>query len=230
MFNALIFLYNVIPGHDVGIAIIVLTLIIRFILLPPSLKALRAQRMLTKLQPELEKIKEQHKDDKEAQTKALLEFYQKNKVNPLGSCLPILIQLPILIALYVVFSKGLVSADLNQLYHFVKNPGTVNPSFLHLINLSLPNKGSSVFSLGWVYFILPVVAGLLQFYQSYLMIPKNQKGKEAELTAALNTQMMFIFPIMTIVIGVRLPSGLPLYWAVTTLFAILQQWYVNKTT
>ena len=229
LFNALIFLYNIIPGHDIGVAIILLTLAIRFILLPSSLKALKAQKALSRLQPELEKIKAQHKDNKEAQTKALMEFYQKNKVNPLGSCLPLLIQLPVLIALYIVFSKGLASADLNILYSFIHNPGKLDPTFLNIIDLSLPTGGASIFALGPIYFILPVLSGVLQFFQSWQMIPKNQGGKQADLAVALNKQMMFIFPFMTIAIGAKLPAGLPLYWAVTTLFAIIQQWYINKT-
>src|SRR3989344_1694449 len=139
LLNILIWFYNVIPGQDMGLAIIALTILIRLILFPSFQKSLRSQRELQKLQPKLNEIKEKYKDDKEAQTKATLNFYKENKVNPFSSCLPLLVQLPILIALYQVFLTGLNGKVASELYSFVSDPGTINTSFLGLVELSKSN-------------------------------------------------------------------------------------------
>jgi YidC/Oxa1 family membrane protein insertase len=142
-----------------------------------------------------------------------MDLYKENKINPLSSCLPLLIQLPILIALYQVFSKAL-HGNLNGLYHFVSNPGTINPKLFNLIDLSQPN----------IWF--GVVAGLAQFWQSRMMISKT---KPTDPTAkAMNIQMMYVLPVISAIVAIRLPAGLPLYWIVTTLFAIAQQYYIQK--
>src|SRR3989344_8315591 len=117
LLNVLIWLYNILPGNDIGLAIIVLTLLIRALLYPSFQKSLRAQRELQQLQPKLDELKQKHKDDQAAQAKAMMEFYKENKISPFSSCLPLLIQLPILIALFLALRTGLngdISADL---YH-----------------------------------------------------------------------------------------------------------------
>lgn len=214
LLNVLIWFYNVIPGQDMGLAIVALTLLIRLILVPPFQKSLKSQKELQKLQPRLDEIKEKHKDDREAQTKAVLEFYKQNKVNPLSSCLPLLIQLPILLALYRVFLTGLNGAVAAELYPFVQNPGDINTNFLGLVELTRPN------------FIFALTAGVFQFVQSKLAAPKT---KPQDKTAALmNAQLVYFMPIITVVIAASLPAGLSLYWVVTTLFAIAQQYYIMK--
>jgi YidC/Oxa1 family membrane protein insertase len=232
LFNFLIFLYNVIPGHDIGIAIILLTIIIRLFFLPSTTKTLKAQKALAKLQPELEKIRQQYKDDKQRQTQEILKLYQENKVNPFGSCLPLLIQLPILIALYQVFIKGLASEGLNQIYPFIHNPQTINSTFLHFVDLSLPKMGRSIFSLPFQYWLFPLGAGVLQFIQSWLTLPKTKltQGSQEATVSALNKQILLMMPIITIIIAIKLPVGLSLYWCTTTLFAIIQQWWINRIT
>src|SRR5688572_820076 len=103
LFNLLVLIYNYLPGHDFGIAIIVLTIIIRFILYPVSVKALNSQKALQKLQPQIQELQKKYKDDKEKQAKETLELYRREKINPFSGLLLALIQLPILIALYNVF-------------------------------------------------------------------------------------------------------------------------------
>lgn len=211
--NLLIFLYNVVPGHDIGVAIILITLLIRLLLAPFMHKSLKGQKAMSALQPKLNELREKHKDNKEAQAKAMMDLYKDNKVNPLGSCLPLLIQLPILIALYQVLRHAL-SGHLGGLYHFVHNPGFVDPRFLHFIDLSKPN------------YIFAILAGLTQYWQSKLMVPQGATDATAK---AMNVQMTYILPLVSIFIAWSLPAGLPLYWIVMTLFAVGQQIYINRT-
>ncbi len=212
--NLLVYLYNIIPGHDVGIVIILVTVIIRLILAPLFHKSLKGQKAMSALQPKLNEIREIHKDNKEAQTKAMMDLYKEHKINPLSSCLPILIQLPILIALYQVFVKAL-NGNLDGLYGFVSNPGVLDPTLLNFLDLSKPNIP------------LAIVAGLTQFWQSKLMT-SSQKSNDPTMKM-MSIQTTYILPVISIIIAIKLPAGLPLYWIVTTLFAIGQQYYINKT-
>jgi len=127
LLNLLVGLYDLL-GHDMGWAIIVMTVIIRLILYPSFKHQLESQKKLAELQPKLQTLKDKHKDDKEAQSRAMMEFYKENKVNPLSSCLPLVIQLVILIALFQVFRTGLNGATVSNLYSFVPNPGTISPT------------------------------------------------------------------------------------------------------
>lgn len=220
--NVLVFLYNIIPGHDVGIAIIVITVLIKVILWPFTTSALRGQRAMQTLQPKLKAIQEQHKGDKEKLAKATMELYKNEKVSPLSSCLPLLVQLPFLWGLYKVLIDGLdASKKLTLLYPFVGNPGTIDPSFLGLMDLaqaSIP---------------LAVLAGAAQFWATKMIqvTPPAVAGsgaKDESAMASMNKSMMYTMPLITVVIGAKLPGGLTLYWLVTTLLQILQQWIFLK--
>src|SRR3989338_6616349 len=117
LLNLLVFFYNFIP--DIGVVIILVTVLVRLALLPSFHKSLKHQKALQDLQPKMNEIKEKHKDDKEQQAKAMMELYKVHKVNPLSSCLPLLLQLPLLIALYQVCIRSLDGSKLNGLYSFV---------------------------------------------------------------------------------------------------------------
>lgn len=218
LLNILMLLYVYIPGHDFGIAIIALTLIIRVILFPSYLNTLRSQWALKKIQPKLDEIKKLYKDDKTMQSQEMMKIYKEHKVNPLGSCLPLLIQLPILYALYRVFSVGLTANGLQHLYSwFPKVPETINTTFLaftHIsalqVNLAAPNIA------------LAIVAGGTQLIQSWLMV-KFQPTQGEGIAKTINLQMLYLFPVMTIFIAWSLPAALALYWIATTVFTILQQ-------
>jgi len=203
LLNLLIWLYNVIPGQDIGLAIIALTVLVRLVLYPSFQKSLKSQKHLQDIQPQLDEIRARHKDDKEAQTKAIMEFYQKNKINPFSSCLPLLVQLPILLALFNVFRVG------------VANPGAIDTYFLGVIDLAKPNA------------VLAVLAGGFQFVQSRMMTRRNTATTD-RMAAVMNKQMIYLFPLLTVFIGLRFEAGLALYWIVTTLFAIGQQYYIMK--
>ncbi len=208
IFNFLVWIYNLLPNHDLGLAIIILTLIIRLILFPLAQKQIRSQRALTKLQPKIEELKLQYKDNKEALGKAMMDLYKQEKINPLSSCLPLLIQLPFLLAVYWVFKNGLANGSLDLLYPFVHNPGSLNPITFGFFDLSIKSIP------------LAILAGGAQFWQSKMMIGKQKAQGTA---AAMNKQMLYIMPAFTVYIGWVFPAGLTLYWFVTILFSIVQQ-------
>jgi len=219
LFNALVFLYQYLPGRDFGMAVIVLTALIRILFYPLMIKSIKSQKVLSELQPKIQEIQQKYKNDKEKQAKATMELYQKEKINPFGGCLPLLIQLPILIALYQVFWRGLQPEQLSQLYSFVPNPGAIHPLFLGIMNLAQPSL------------ILAVLAGISQFFQTKMVTPKTPKvkkdqGQMAQFSGMMQKQMLYFFPIFTVLILLRLPAAIGLYWIVTTLFSILQQYLV----
>ena len=221
LFNSLVALYNYAPGHDFGIAIILLTVIIRIILFPISVKAVNSQRGLQKLQPQMQEVQKKYKDDKEKQAREILALYKKEKVNPFSGLLLALIQLPILIALYRVFWQGLNPKQLVSLYGFVSNPGHINPLFLHIIDLSKPN------------IILAILAGLTQYFQTKMLLPQNNqnmggKNKEADISQIMQKQMVYFMPIFTVIILIGLPSALGLYWTISGIFSIIQQYLIFK--
>ena len=150
LLNLLVYFYNIIPGHDIGIVIIFVTLLIRLILAPSMHKSLKSQQKMSSLQPHLNDLREKHKGDKEGQAKAMMDLYKEHQINPLSSCLPLLIQLPILIALYQVFSKAL-HGNLDGLYTFVARPEFLDPTFLNFLDLSQPN------------IVFATLAGVLEF-------------------------------------------------------------------
>ena len=213
LFNLLIFLVWLIPGHNVAWAIIILTIIIRLILLPSSLNATRQQKRMRDLQPEIQKLQAKYKGDKQKQSQELMKFYRANKVNPLGACLPLLIQLPILLVLYYVFLNGLNTSRFDLLYSFMPRPETINTIFLG-IDMAKADR-----------FILPVIAGVLQFIQGWQITPKASPN-QGQMQAMVSKQMLYLMPIFTIFIAGKLPAALPLYWIITTAFAVVQQWWV----
>ncbi len=217
LFNSLVFLYNYVPGRDFGLAIIILTLIIRFILYPLSVKAVNSQRALQKLQPQIQELQKKYKDDREKQARETLALYKKEKINPFSGLFLALIQLPILIALYQVFWNGLKPSELSALYSFISNPGQINALFLHIIDLSKPN------------FILAILAGLTQYFQTKMLAPISKpqndvRGKQADISQAMQKQMVYFMPVFTVIILIGLPSALGLYWTISGLFSIIQQY------
>lgn len=220
LFNATIFLYNVIPGNDFGLAIVALTIMIRLIFFPLTVKTTRSQRALSRINPLMKEIKEKHKNDSQAQSAAIMKLYKDNNVNPLSGCLPLLIQLPILIALYKAFGAGFKSENLALLYNFVNNPKYIEPISFGFLNITTSS---------W---ILAIITGIFQFLQ----LRQNQAltqapsagphGQERDMQA-INKQMLYFFPVMIIIIGWNLPAGLLIYWLTTTLFSIGEQAYIK---
>lgn len=213
---------------NLGWSIIAFTVLIRTVLLPLTLPSLRAMKKMQGLQPEIKKLKQKHGKDNQAFQKAQMELYKKYNVNPLAGCIPQIAQLVVLIGLYRVLTEFLKNPELNG--------ATITTSFFGL-DLAHPDPR----------FILPVLAGVTQLLLSLMVAPgaetldlvpnesKNKKVQEdnkkeediAEMAATMQKQMLFMMPIMTGVIALRFPSGLALYWVVTTIFSLVQQYAVS---
>ncbi len=219
LFNLLVAIYNLTPGGDFGLAIIFLTIVVRIVFFPLSIKALVSQKELGRLQPKIKEIQDKFKDDKQAIGKATMDLYKEHKINPFGGCLPILIQLPVLIALYSALRLGLKPDSLKDLYSFVHNPGLIKQIAFGFVDLTKKSP------------YLAILAGILQFLQTkqstslQAPISKTDPGSSA---AQMNQQMLYFFPVMVIIIAWNLPTGLTLYWVTATLFSIFEQFYIKN--
>ena len=219
--NLLVYLYNIVPGHDLGIAIIFLTIVIKMILWPLSKQALESQKRLQELQPEMEEIKKANKDNKEALGREMMKLYKEKNINPFSSCLPLLIQLPFLFAVFKVFRDGFENGSLDLVYSFIARPELINSISLGFVNLSNPNV------------MIAFCAGAAQYWQAKMTINKKKDTSKdntevPDMTEIMNKQMLYFMPALTIFIGFTLPGGLSLYWLVTTLLTVLQQHYIFK--
>ncbi len=216
LFNLLI-TFTVIAGGNIGWGIVLVTIAVRAFLYPLTQQSLTAQQSMQRLQPAIAELKVKYKDDKEKFSKELMELYKQQKVNPFSSCVTVLLQLPVLLALYKAFRIGLgAGIPSGILYSFVAAPQTIHTAFLGA-NLGQPNV------------VLAVIAGAFQFLQAK-SLPKPPTvsqpvdgAKDEQMASIMNKQMMYVFPIMTIVIGMRIPSGLTLYWAISTMLLYIQQ-------
>lgn len=217
LFNGLIFFYNIFPWQDFGLAIIALTIVIRLLLTPLFIKAQHAQKKLSLLQPEIKKTQEQFKNNKEAQGKALMEIYASHKVNPFSGCLMMLLQLPILIALFNVFQGSFRPENLSYLYSFIQNPGILNPLGFGMLDLS---KGN-------IY--LGAVAAFSQYWQSKLtLVALPSAAEKGEFAKVLHWQTLYFLPILVLFWSYSLPSALTLYWTVLNILGIVQEIILHK--
>ncbi len=219
--NLLVFLYNIVPGNDLGIAIILLTIVIKLLLFPLSKQSIRSQKALQDLQPKIEALKKKYAKNKEEMGRAMMALYKENKVNPFSSCLPLIIQLPFLFAVFRVFRNGFTSGSLDLVYSFIAKPEAINSMSLGFFDLSRPSP------------VLAVLAGLAQFWQTKMLMAKKpetkSKGaKDENMMAIMNKQMMYFMPALTVFIGLTFPGGLALYWLTTTFLTALQQLYMFK--
>ena len=232
LFNGLIFLYNITPNHDMGISIIFLTIAIRLVLWPLTSKSIRSQKALATLQPKIEEIKRKFsakggsafggKDNKEMQAKALMALYSENKINPLSGILPLILQIPIIIALWRVFLNS-TNSDFGLLYSFIGEPDKIQTIFLGLFDLTQRSV------------LLAVIAGILQYFQTKMIMPSYAKVSEGnphsvspDFGRIMSKQMLYLGPVISVVIFWTLPAALPLYWIIVTLMTILQQYLSQK--
>lgn len=224
LYNILVALYNIIPGHDFGVAIVVFTIILRVVLIPIYKKQVESQKKLQELQPKIKEIQQKNKDNKEKQTKEIMEFYKKNKTNPFSGCLPLVVQMIFLIAIYRVLiniSAAGFTVKGEELYSFVSNPGTIRNIFIGLIDLTRPSIP------------LAILAAAAQFYQTKMLMkkqpaPVKNASNKADFSQIMSKQMLYLGPLITLFIGVKFAAGLALYWLVSTLFMIAQQWKITK--
>lgn len=224
LFNLLVGLYDLIPGKDIGLAIITLTLIIRFILAPLTLKALRSQKELQALQPKIAELQQKFKNNREELARRTLVLYREHKVNPFASIGPILVQLVVLIALYQAFLAGFDEKSLGLLYPFVPNPGSVSHLMFGAFDMAKPSA------------ILAVIAGVAQYIYGKFMFQTRLKPAPAaaadptrpDMQRLMQTQMTYFLPVLTVVIGLTLPAALTLYWFTTTVFSIGQELWLFR--
>lgn len=235
LYNLLITVYNFVPARDFGIAIILVTVFIKLVLIPLSRKQIESQKKMQDIQPKVKEIQEKHKNDKEKQSRALMELYRNNKVNPFAGCLPMVVQLVFLIAIYRVLftisNEGFM-ANPSELYSFVKNPGSINHIFLGAIDLSAVVNFSKITAQSLMHIALVVATAAAQYIQMKMMAGKTAAkpvtGKETDFSQIMSKQMLYLSPLLTLFIGMRFPAGLALYWLVSTLFMIVQQYYVKE--
>jgi len=225
LYNILIFLYNVVPGKDFGISIILLTILLRTILIPLYKKQIESQQKMQELQPKIKALQEKTKNDKEQQTKQLMELYKEHKTNPFSGCLPLIVQMVFLIAIYRVLisisSNGL-KIDASQLYSFVADPGTINQFFIHLVDLTKPSIA------------IAVLAAAAQYFQTKMLMKnqvqpqKSTDDSKPDIAQMMSKQMIYLGPLMTLFIGIKFPAGLSLYWLAGTIFMLVQQIMIEK--
>jgi YidC/Oxa1 family membrane protein insertase len=210
IFNLLVFLYNSVPGQDLGVAIILMTLLIKVVLYPLNKKSIISQRALQKVQPKIDEIKEKFKDSREKLGSEMMALYKKEKINPLSSCLPLLVQLPILIAVFQVL-RNLGGEQSLLLYPFVTDPGALKTMAFGFLDLSIRSIP------------LAILAGGAQFWQTKMLMNKREQAAGKGMASMMQKQMLYMMPIFTVVIGSTFPAGLTLYWLATTVFSGLQQ-------
>ncbi len=220
LFNILIFFYNIAPFPDLGIAVIFLTVLIKGFLYPLGIKAAKSQKEMQAIQPEIKKIQEKYKENKEEQAKKIMELYKEKGVNPFSGMLPIFIQLPILVSLFQIFTRGLENEEMKHLYEFISTPEIVNYNFLGIIDLSSPNV------------FLAIIAAAGQYIQMKMTMSgkkaeKKEEGKKADMAKAMQTQMIYFLPGFTFIVLLNLPSAVGLYWIVTVIFSVYQQYSVR---
>jgi len=222
LYNGLIVLIKFLPFNDLGLAIIVLTLVVRFVLFPLGHKAVKTQRSIKQIEPEITKIKETFKKDRQEQTRRIMELYKAHGISPFSGFLTLFIQLPVFIALFLVLREGVVFKP-EFLYSFVQLPESVNTLFVGLIELAKPS------------YVIAILAGLSQFFQIKMSMPKiskkNDSGKRsfgADLQKSLALQMKYVMPVLIVFIAMRFPSGLALYWTTSNIFAIVHETFVSK--
>lgn len=217
LYNLLVILYDFLPWGGVGLAIILLTTIVKGAVFPLTFKSMKAQKDMQELQPKINEIRAKYKDNQELMAKELMAVYRDHKVNPFASCLPTILQLVIFITLYQVLRAGIATVNADHLYSFVHNPGVMDHVFLgiDLTVVSIP---------------LAVLMAGMQFLQARQMItrrpPKIAREStgalDEDVTASMNRMMLTVLPVMMLIMGVTtLPGGTSLYIFVSTLLTYI---------
>ena len=223
LFNILFALYAVIPGHDFGLAVLALTILVRLALWPLVTKQLHSQRAIQKLQPEVARIKAEAGGDRQKETQMLMELYKERGTSPFASILPLIVQLPIFIALYFALMDSVNPEKISEMaYSFVRDLGPVKDIIANNSRFSPTLFGS--IDLTKPHIVLAVLAAAAQYIQAKQLQPKDKSAMGDQ--AKIMSSMVVIFPIITFVIALTLPSALALYWAGTSAVAILQQYLV----
>jgi YidC/Oxa1 family membrane protein insertase len=227
VYNSLVFFIDVVPGGDVGIAIILTTILVKTILLPLSIKAVKTQYVMRQIEPKLREIKETFKDNREEQARKMLELYRESGINPFASVLLLFVQIPIIIALYFAVARGggvpLPDINTDLLYAFIPAPETASMLFLGSFDIlarSLP---------------LAFLAGFTQFIHAQLAIPpvaKREAGAapsfKDDFTRSMTMQMKYVMPVIIFIFAYSLSAAIALYFTISNLTSIAQEYIVRR--
>ncbi|MEK7120683.1 MAG: YidC/Oxa1 family membrane protein insertase [Patescibacteria group bacterium] len=224
LYNGLVFLLGTLPIADVGLAVILFTILIKLVLMPLSKKSLETQINLKKVEPEINDIRKKYKDDAQTQGVKIMEVYKLNKINPFSGFFLILIQLPIIFSLYYIFLRaGLPSINEDLLYSFISIPVNIDMHLLGRFNLAEKSV------------VLALLAGISQFIQARLSLPPDKpkdKNKEFsmkdEFAKSLSMQMKYVMPVVIVFIAYSLSAVVALYWTTSNIFAIGQEYWIKK--
>jgi YidC/Oxa1 family membrane protein insertase len=221
LYNGLVALSDLLPFLDAGIIIILFTILVKLVLFPVSKKAVRTQAMMKLVEPELNAIKEKFKNDKQAQALQIMNFYKTKQINPFSSILLLLIQLPIIFALYKIFYTGFSPVDTSILYSFVAVPESINLFFISLIDVT---------SKSWVMALVAAVSQYFQIRYSMPVLPpkKDKPSFSDDFARNMQVQMKYIFPVMIFFISYHVAAALAIYWTTSNLFMIGQEIVVRR--
>jgi YidC/Oxa1 family membrane protein insertase len=254
IFNLLVLIYALLPGHNFGLAIIIFTIVVRLLLWPLVRKQLHQAKLMRKLQPELKRIKKEAKGDKQKEGQLMMELYKERGINPFGSIGMLIIQIPILIGLYSGLRRvvdnphALVSFSYPALQHLSwmktlahnihRFDGTLF-GHVDLTRAALGPKGTY-----WPAMIIVIGSALMQYYQSKQLLPDDkekrslrsilkdagngQQADQSEVNAAVGRSTRYFLPVMVFLFTVNIASALSLYWLVGGVVAFAQQWYVLR--
>jgi YidC/Oxa1 family membrane protein insertase len=249
IFNLLVLIYALLPGHNFGLAVIIFTIIVRLLLWPLVKKQLHQTKVMRKLQPELKRIKKETKGDRQKESAMTMALYKEYGVNPFGSIGILIVQLPILIALYSGLRR--VVDDPHQIVSFAY-PALQHLPWLQHVSHNIHLFDSTLFGVMdltksalndkgvyWPALALVLASAVVQYFQSkqLLVTDKNARGLRAilrdagsgkqadqgEVTAAVGSTTRYFIPVMVLLFTIRLASALSLYWFVGGLIAYIQQ-------
>lgn len=223
LYNALVWLVDVLPMHDMGLAVIALTIAVRVIIYPLSRRAIESQKKMKELAPEIERLKERHKDNPQEQSRAMFALYREREVKPFASFGLLLVQIPIFLALYWIFARaGLPTVNEGLLYPFVSVPESIHMLFLGLIDLS----GHSV--------LLAVLVTLSQIAYTRLAMGPRTKPKATgasfseDMAASFDLQARYMLPAIIGIVSVSVAAAAPLYWLTSNCAMIAQEYIAGR--
>jgi len=227
LYNGFVFLAAVAPWADMGIVIVLFTIVIKLALFPFSMKATKTQQAVKDIEPEIKKLKEKYKDDKQEQAVKTMELYKEKNIKPFSGFLLILIQMPIIFAMYFIFLRGgLPEVNLDILYSFINSPGALNTSFLGIIDVTSKS------------IILALLTGITQFFHTKLSMSKIEKpatktkfgegSVKDDFARTMKLQMRYVLPVFVAFISYTLSAAIAIYWTTSNIFHILQELYVIK--
>lgn len=226
VYNSLVFFIDVVRDGDVGLAIICTVILVKLLILPLSLKAIRTQIIMRELEPKLVKIKEEYKDKKELLAIKTMEAYRDAKINPFSMIFSLLIQIPVIIALYFAVSRGggipLPEINTSLLYSFIPVPDTVNMVFLGFMDITAKSA------------LLALLAGITQYIHTHLSMPplKPRDPKAApnfkeDFARSMQVQMKYVMPVLIFVAAYTISAAIALYFTISNIMAIGQEYVVR---